>query len=135
MPVTSRKRQREEKREQETWQAGATKPSSTDMLTPKEQLLKDWGDVLTGVKLPKGADVDDLLDELVSLKEFGFEENEHEILKMMRDGKRLAAPRQLGDWITIDINHATKKISYVQLRTMQFIRKVRLGVHARRFAV
>ena len=90
---------------------------------------------MTGVKLPEGADVDDLLDELVLLKGFGFDENEHETMKMMRDGKRLAAPRQLGDWITIDINHATKKISYVQLRTMQFIRKVRLGVHARRFAV
>ena len=62
---------------------------------------------MTGVKLPEGADVDDLLDELVLLKGFGFDENEHETMKMMRDGKRLAAPRQLGDWITIDIN-ATK---------------------------
>ena len=63
---------------------------------------------MTDVKLPEGADVEDLLDELVSLKEFGFDENEHKTLKMMRNGKRLATPKQLGDWITIDIN-ATKK--------------------------
>ena len=45
----------------------------------------------------------------MSLKQFGFDDNEHETLKMMRDGKRLAAPRQLGDWITIEID-ATKKM-------------------------
>ena len=89
---------------------------------------------MTGVKLPDGADVDDLLDELVSLKHFGFDENEHETLKLMRDGKRLAAPRQLGDWITIEID-ATQKKSDVQLRTMQLIRKVRLGVRAGSIAV
>ena len=61
------------------------------------------------MKLPKGADADDLLDKLVSLKRFGFDENEHETLKSMRDGKRLAAPRQLGDWITIEID-AKKQI-------------------------
>ena len=42
---------------------------------------------MTGVKLPDGADVDDLLDELVSLKQFGFDKREHETLKMMRDSK------------------------------------------------
>ena len=71
---------------------------------------------MTDVKLPDGADVEDLVDELVSLKHFGFDENEHKTPKMMRDGKRLAAPRQLGDWITIDVD-ATKN-TYVQLRTM-----------------
>ena len=45
----------------------------------------------------------------MSLKQFGFDEREHEMLKMMRDRKRLAAPRQLGDWITIEID-ATKQI-------------------------
>ena len=66
---------------------------------------------MTGVKLPDGADVDDLLDELVSLKHFGFDKNEHETLKLMRDGKHLAAPRQLGDWITIDIDATKKKVT------------------------
>ena len=61
------------------------------------------------MKLPDGADVDSLLDGLVSLKRFGFDESEHETLKMMRDGKRLAALRQLGDWITIEID-TTKKL-------------------------
>ena len=109
--VTSRKRQREEEREKEKWQTRTIKPmsSNTGELTLHEQLLKDWDDVMTDVKLPDGAYVEDLLDELVSLKHFGFDENEHETLKMMRDGKRLAAPSQLGDWITIDID-ATKKL-------------------------
>ena len=62
---------------------------------------------MTGVKLPDGVDVDDLLNELVSLKQFGFDKREHETLKMVRDSRRLAAPKQLGDWITIEID-ATK---------------------------
>ena len=64
---------------------------------------------MTNVKLPDGADVGDLLGELVSMKHFGFDENEHKTLKMMRNGKRLAAPRRLRDWTTIDVD-ATKKI-------------------------
>ena len=94
--VISRKRQREEERDHEKWQTGENKPSSTNKFSHKEKLLKDWDDVMTGVKLPEGADVDDLLNELVSLKQSGFDEREHEMLKMMRDGKRLAALRQLG---------------------------------------
>ena len=39
---------------------------------------------MTGVELPDGADIDDLLNELVSLKQFGFDEREYEMLKMMR---------------------------------------------------
>ena len=42
---------------------------------------------MTDVKLTEGADVDGFLDELVLLKQFGFDENEHETLKMMRGGR------------------------------------------------
>ena len=89
VPVTSRKRQREEEQEKEKWQNGTSKPtnSNTGELTLHDQLLKDWDDVMTNVKLPDGADVEDLLDELVSMKHFGFDENEHETLKMMRGGR------------------------------------------------
>ena len=71
MPVTSRKRQREEEREKEKWQTGSIKPtnSNTGELTLHDQLPKDWDDVVTDVKLPDGAGVEDLLDELVSIDE------------------------------------------------------------------
>ena len=132
MTVTSRKDNARKKEKKEKWQAGEDKPSSTNKVTPKEQLLEDWDNVMvmTGVKLPEGADVDDLLDELVSLKQFGFDENEHEALKMMRDGKRLAAPRQLGDWITIEID-ATKTVRC----NCELILQVRLGIRSGSFAV
>ena len=45
------------------------------------------------------------------MKHFGFDENEHETLKMMRDGKRLAPPRQLGDLTTIDVDAAKKIVT------------------------
>ena len=111
MTVTSRKRQREEEREKEKWQTRTVKPTSsnTGELTLHEQFLKDRDGVMTDVKLPDGAGVEDLVDELVSLKHFGFDENEHKTLKMMRDKKCLAAPKQLGDWITTYID-ATKRI-------------------------
>ena len=107
LKVTSRKRQREDQREKEKWQV----PND---VTPKEKLLNEWDDVMTGVQLPDGADVDDLLNELTSLEQFGFDEREHETLKMMAGGRkgkggRLAAPKQLGDWITIEID-ATKQL-------------------------
>ena len=114
--VTSRKRQRELQRENEKWQVGKKPPAVTKKLSPQEKLLKDWDDVMTGVKLPDGADIDDLMNELMSLKQFGFDENEHETLKMMGEGrtgkrKRLAAPKQLGDWITIEIDAKKQLVS------------------------
>ena len=59
MNVTSRKRRREEEREKEKWQANQNTPSVTNKVTPKEKLLNDWDNIMTGVNLPDGADVDD----------------------------------------------------------------------------
>ena len=74
-------------------------------------MMTAWDNVMTNVKLTKGADLEELLEELESSDEFGFDEDEKVTLQRMRIGKQVAPPRQLGDWITITIDYSTKSVS------------------------
>ena len=51
------------------------------------------------------------MEEFAAVDQFGFDEKEKETMKMSRAGSRVAPPRQLGDWITIDIDASKKEVS------------------------
>ena len=98
--TVSRKRQREVKREQEKWQTDMKASSTKETVSSHDKLMTAWNNVMINVKLPEGADLEELLEELESSDQFGFDKDKKETLQFMRIGKRVAPPRQLGDWIT-----------------------------------
>ena len=110
-PVVPRKRQREEAKEQDKWQTWSDVSISENRGEQHKQLMKDWDAVMTDVKLPEGADLEELLEQFDSSNQFKFDDTEKETLKMMRTGKRVAPPKQLGGCITIKLDSDTKHVS------------------------
>ena len=109
--TVSRKHQREEQREQDTWQTDHKASTMEEPASSHEKIMKTWDNVMTNIKLAEGADLEELLDELDTMDQFRFDEDEKETLKLMRIDKRVAPPRQLGDWITINIDSSTQLVS------------------------
>ena len=57
-------------------------------------------------------DMDEIFDAVTTVDEHLFNANDKETLKIVDQSGRIAYPRELGDWITINIYGQAKSISW-----------------------
>ena len=101
--IESKKSQRRRKIEMDKWKSTS---STLNTNTGSDELLQSWYERADDITLDDDADITDILD----LMEGIFDDQEKETLKMMHKGRRIAYPKQLGDWITLSIDGENNKI-------------------------
>ena len=104
--VASWKQERAKKNEADKWQLQLSGDDAVDA----QRMLDVWERENIDIEVDEDTDLGDLMDLLNVCQDGLFDKNEKETLKMMKKNKRVAYPRQLGDWIEIKIDAATKSV-------------------------
>ena len=106
--VSSRKEKISTRKESKKWQR-ITK-TKKQRASERKELIRQWDKNMAEVNLTKEADAEDISTAVTSFDEEILNAKRKEMLKIVQQRNRVAYPRQLGDWITVDVDGPTKSI-------------------------